>query len=90
VSSSLHGIIAADAYSIPSLWVEFSNKVLGNGFKFVDYFKSVGRDVEDSVVISSAMSLSYILNAFDEYKIEIDLDALIKSAPFEINEKYES
>lgn len=42
VSSSLHGLILADAYKIPSLWVKFGNDINGNDFKFYDYYASLG------------------------------------------------
>ena len=41
ISSSLHGIIASHAYNIKCMWVEISNLVAGNGFKFRDYYGSL-------------------------------------------------
>lgn len=41
ISTSLHGIIAAHAYSIPAAWL-MQNKLKGNNIKFKDYFASVG------------------------------------------------
>lgn len=43
VSSSLHGIIFAEAYGIPADWLEVSDRVLGGGHKFGDYYEGTGR-----------------------------------------------
>ena len=38
LSSSLHGLITADALNIPNSWIKLSDKVRGNDFKFADYY----------------------------------------------------
>lgn len=81
-SSSLHGIIAADAYGVPATWINFSDKVIGNGFKFRDYFSSVGRKNNVPLAITENTSLQEIFESFQEYKIEIDLDELLSVCPF--------
>lgn len=41
MSSSLHGLILADAYNIPNVWTHFEFPC--NPFKYQDYLESVGR-----------------------------------------------
>ncbi len=46
LSSSLHGIIISDSLGIPNAWVHLTDRVVGKGFKFKDYFASIGREHE--------------------------------------------
>lgn len=43
VSSSLHGIVIAEAYGIPATWARYSGGVIGRNFKFHDYLSGTGR-----------------------------------------------
>ena len=40
-SQSLHGLIVADAFQIPNIWIAPSNRMLGGAFKFQDYFTTL-------------------------------------------------
>ncbi len=42
VSSSLHGVIVSHAFGRRCAWVEFGDRLLGDGTKFADYFGSAG------------------------------------------------
>lgn len=52
LSSSLHGIILAQAYGIPARWVTYSNtarRISGDDMKFADYMISVDQPVQQPV-----------------------------------------
>lgn len=80
ISSSLHGLILADSYNIPSKWVEFSNNVLGDGIKFNDYFLSIGIPIQHPINLRKPINLDLI--DIPKYDININLDALIEVCPF--------
>jgi len=81
-SSSLHGIIAADAYGIPSSWVEFSDGVIGNGFKFRDYYLSINRPVPKPLRVKNKTRIEELDKNFNVHGIDIDLDLLLDCCPF--------
>lgn len=75
ISSSLHGLIVADAYNIPNVWL--NGNIDEGDFKFRDYFTSQGRPCE---YINS-------IEEFDESKLyrggnRVDLQKLINSFPY--------
>lgn len=82
ISSSLHAIILADAYEIPALWVRFGNGPLGDGFKFQDYFASVGRPPVEPVPVSELKSLQDVEDKVWRGKSMLDGDALLAACPF--------
>jgi pyruvyltransferase len=46
VSSSLHGVIIAEAYGVAAEWRPWSDKVEGGDFKFHDYLLGTGREAQ--------------------------------------------
>lgn len=82
LSSSLHGLIVADAYNIPNIWIKISNKLVGGSFKFNDYFKSVGRSLREPIIFSSKSNVFEIVKNYSKEKIDFDAGPLLKSNPF--------
>lgn len=83
ISNSLHGLILADAYRIPSKWVKFSDRILGDGTKYMDYYSSIGYDIGTKVLDLRAINLDEILNVECDLKpLNIDLNKMIECCPF--------
>lgn len=91
IASSLHGVIVSQAYSIPSIWVKFSNKLSGDNIKFEDYFLSVGLQPYDAEHINKKQSFDDLMLKFKNYKnvtvnpnkLKTIQENLIASFPFE-------
>lgn len=82
ISSSLHGLIIADAYDVPALRVKFSNKIVGGDFKFNDYFLSVKREIQSPFLIKDVNQIKEILNLSFRYKKNINMNKILSASPF--------
>ena len=86
LSGSLHGLIMAEAYGIPNLWIEFGKPLIGGHFKFHDFFLSIARDRESPYFIEDyELSTRDVKKELSLWELgNIDLQPLIDSAPFPI------
>lgn len=85
ISSSLHALIVADSFHIPNLHIHASDAMLGDGFKFKDYYSaySLGHipyeyDGEHMITVSEIID-NYCI---PYNKIEMMKENMIKSFPF--------
>lgn len=80
ISSSLHGIIIADAYKVPNVWVSLTNSEHpDDNFKFKDYFLSVGKNIEGPIEVFDKDNAEIMLQTFT--LPHIDLDKLLNTCP---------
>ena len=82
LSSSLHGLICADAYGIPNVWIKISDRVIGGDFKFRDYRLSIGAPDPVPVIIEEDQPLDALCAKAVQYEIKLDLDRLLNACPF--------
>ena len=88
ISSALHGLIAADSLNIPNKWIKLSNNLMGNDFKFNDYYSVFNLSL-------SPWDLSCINNfkidknkIFDSYCIDQSEVEKIKRSLIDIAKKF--
>ena len=60
ISSSLHGLIAADAYGIPNHRVKISKLLLGGDFKYLDHYASVKREHYEPLQLTETTTLDEV------------------------------
>lgn len=91
LSSSLHGLIVPMSFGIPAYRWRFSNKISGDGIKYIDYFKSVGidpykplvfdpADFDESSIIERIRSESRVTSIRDD--VSLIQDRLVSANPF--------
>ena len=85
--SSLHGIIFSDSYGVPNAHMKYKNNVIGEHFKFLDYYDSVGRkyhwlDMADESLWKSGKVREYVAEQKSNYNVpNINLYPFWESCP---------
>ena len=82
ISGSLHGLVLADAYKIPTMWLRLTDRPFGGGFKFHDYMASVGREHSEPVHVTGNDTADSILAKFRSFTMELDIDRFLETCPF--------
>ncbi|MBC8868113.1 MAG: polysaccharide pyruvyl transferase family protein [Planctomycetes bacterium] len=85
LSSSLHGLIIADSLGVPNAWVSFSDQVIGNGFKFRDYYSAFGIDNPKPFTLTPSTTEDDVLVLAADYHrsgIQDLKERLLASFPF--------
>ena len=85
ISTSLHGLILADAYGIPNAWL-IADTGFGKEHKFWDYLLSVRKEREPVSfdITQPGLTKDFLMNrfSFDDRTIRFDADSYKESCPF--------
>lgn len=81
VSSSLHGLIVADAYKIPSLWIGIGDKIQGVGFKYFDYYSITDRNPIIKYQLEKKLDYNKLLKYCYLTNFTVDLDKFWEVCP---------
>ena len=73
-STSLHGLIVADSFGIPSQWCKLTDKILGNDYKYHDYYQSLGIDRNPLILTEDVWPSSETVEKRNDTPFEIILE----------------
>jgi hypothetical protein len=78
-SSSLHGLIFAEALHVPNVWIELSDKVIGGGFKFRDWFSLAESPQHEPVIPKSVGEILGATTKAMLHNVRIEVECLLKA-----------
>jgi hypothetical protein len=81
ISSSLHGLIFAEALGIPNLWVTAGDEIAGGPFKFHDWFSTTARPQQTAHDLTSHDTACQLSRRAALHDCTIDVAALQESFP---------
>lgn len=85
VSSSLHGLIIAESYGVPSRWVKFDNGENLDYFKFRDFYYSINKMIDRPYVINDSTTKEMLISECKEWHPgKINLRKLIEASPLKL------
>ncbi|MDN7134535.1 polysaccharide pyruvyl transferase family protein [Pseudidiomarina terrestris] len=83
ISSSLHGLIFADSFLKPSIWLASSfDRIKGGHYKFIDYFSSIGVDERMYHRLDEVLEARPFDPRTKMKEIEKSQNSLLASSPF--------
>lgn len=85
LSSSMHGLITADALGVPNAWIRLSDNVWGKDFKFHDYYSVFNLANVKPYPLTRETTLQEIMDITENYSrpgISEVKERLINSFPF--------
>lgn len=83
-STSLHGLIVADAFHVPNLWIAPPQRNQSVKWKFTDYFLSVGRSLFQPLGVPETYNLNDLAEAeHTEYFAQVEelKDQIVRAFP---------
>ena len=93
LSESLHGLIVAETYNIPCVWVEFRQHFSWSdwNFKFHDFYESIGKYDMQSIKLYEGYNFDELMTLRDKWKPgNIDYEKQLEYFPFEIKPEFKS
>ena len=81
ISSSLHGLIFAEALGIPNLWVTSTGDIGGGPFKFNDWFSTTVKPQTAAHALTSEDTVVTLMNRATLHDSKIEVEALKTAFP---------
>jgi pyruvyltransferase len=83
-STSLHGLVFAEAMGIPNLWMRVSDKIHGGNYKFEDWYTTTNNPQREPLVPSEQQEANTLVQRSELRHSVIDHAALLRAFPTDL------